>query len=244
MRNSCNSGVQRKRGSDGGSRLEALEARRLLAATTVSIPVPAALDGGARMGDVVDTPYGFGPVWSLDITGPTFTAALPEALFLSQSRGVMEFPLTSVPAGSTIVSAQLRFHVRDFRVGFEGVLPGVDFDGYVGDGKLQVEDAFNVEDPVTLTGAHRLGTIDTAARKDYTLGLDTAFIQTLVGRGAHLGIVAHNGQGTTIDTAEGGAAAGVTPPTLVLTFAPPATPVPPPAPFPSGSISGSVFFDT
>jgi hypothetical protein len=96
---------------------EPLETRRLLAATTLSIPVPPMLDGDARMGEVVDTPYGFGPLWSLDGTGPTFTAALPEGLLFNQSRGVMEFPLANVPAGSHINSAQLRFHVQDFRVG-------------------------------------------------------------------------------------------------------------------------------
>jgi protocatechuate 3,4-dioxygenase beta subunit len=227
----------RRRSPKKTSRLEALESRRLLA-STVSIPVAPALDGQASTEDVIDTPYGFGPNWFLDASGRTFFAGTPEQV--DDTRGVMEFPIAGVPAGSRIESAALKFHVQDFRVGFEGSLPSVDFDGYAGDGQLKVQDAWNFS---PLSSPARIASVGTAGRGEYSVALNKVFVQSLVGRASHLGIVAGNGAGTWIHTAEGAAAAKVTPPTLVLTFTPPSAPVPPPAPLPSGSIAGSIFLD-
>src|SRR4028118_646268 len=54
------------------------------------------------MGPVVDFPGGFGPVWLLDTTGPTFEAGSTHFSFFHESRGVMEFPLAGLPHGSRI----------------------------------------------------------------------------------------------------------------------------------------------
>ena len=233
------------RSAPGHIGVETLEPRRLMA-TTLAVPVPPALDGEARMEEVVDFPDGFGALWSLDLTDVAFDAGGVTGSIFHDSRGVMEFPLSGVPAGSRIDSAVLRFDVlASFSLPDEGS-PEVEFRGEAGDGRIELEEFSQPQGPPPADPfAAVIGGTAVLNLGVHSVPLDTRILQSLVGRASHFRVTAGDGNGSvTIRSAEGAARSDGTAPTLVLTFTPPAQPVPAPPPLPSGTVAGHVFIDT
>ncbi len=117
-------------------------------------------------------------------------------------RGVFEFPLASVPSGSTITAATLELNVSSTQ---SGVIPVI---GYAGDGVADVGDVavtanqLGMSDIITQTGSH-------------FVDLDVEYITGLIDNSTHLGLLLM-GDATGAEVAFG--SLGVEPAVLSLSF--------------------------
>ncbi len=157
-----------------------------------------------------------GVVWTIDPDSLGLNASRFDTIPL-QRRGLMEFPLDAIPAGSTIISASFSANVWTFTHPPDPVLL---LHGYAGDGILDLADAtrptnqIGASDPVTA-----LGPIE--------LSISPTYIESLLGASTHLGVwtmVEEAGQ-CAIDATDAHDLFGAPAPTLTIEFVPEPTTV-------------------
>ena len=92
-------------------------------------------------------------------------------------RGVLEYDISSIPAGATITGAKIMFEVNSISSSGNSLVYG-----YAGDGTASIDDAFQV--------ATQIGTVNFPFGQTGTQTMDvsTQFIQSLVGNSQYLGI--------------------------------------------------------
>ncbi|HYW79460.1 MAG TPA: SdrD B-like domain-containing protein, partial [Thermoguttaceae bacterium] len=100
----------------------------------------------------------------------------------SESRGLFEFDLSSIPAGATIVSASLELSPSGL-ASAQGIYPTVAFYGYPGDGVISTGDAV-----ITGLGGIEEFTVTITNFDRITGSINVTLLQTLLARGDHLGI--------------------------------------------------------
>lgn len=94
-------------------------------------------------------------------------------------RAVMEFPLGSIPAGATILSATFSGDASTISGS-----PQIEFHGYAGDGVLEVADATR---PFNLVA--EIAAFDSLGPFQHEI--NPAFVQSLLGSSSHLGLFAY-----------------------------------------------------
>jgi|GEM_PF-2234808 len=145
-------------------RLETLERRHLLAALTLTTTAD---------GMVMDTNHD-GVFDSVNSTSATISNRwFNPPTTPAQERGIFEFDLRDIAAGSTIDSASFAFHVQSFTSG-DGVYPRFVLRAYAGDGAITLADA--------TAPAITLGTGEIRSLGVNSVEVDAAVIQSLVGQ--------------------------------------------------------------
>lgn len=122
-----------------------------------------------------------GAIWTIDPSSLSNNASRfqPNPL---ERRGVLECSLNDIPAEAVILSATIWFDISDFTGPTNP--PVIEFHGYTGNGILEVTDATV---PFNLLGQSPPIT----SLEVYSADLDPAYIQTLIGSGAHLGLMTY-----------------------------------------------------
>jgi len=134
----------------------------------------------------------------------------------SENRGVMEFNVSAVPAGATIVSAQLQLQITGFATN-AGQSSSIDLYGYNGDGLATIADASAI--------THMIGSSGPLTSSGViSIDLDPAYTQTLLSQGNFMGLVAMPGldfyQSSFASSEYAQQVPGVLAPTLVITYLP------------------------
>lgn len=98
-----------------------------------------------------------------------------------ERRGILEFPINSIPTNVSVRNVLIGFDVSHFT--FSGdIFPIIQFHGYAGDGVLTVNDPSR---PFNLLGeSEPITSLDNIQ----IVELDSAYIQSLLGKSTHLGI--------------------------------------------------------
>ncbi|MFV2068625.1 MAG: Calx-beta domain-containing protein, partial [Pirellulales bacterium] len=134
----------------------------------------------------------------------------------AEDRSILETDISAIPANATIVSAKLRLRTSFVAV---GLLPSdIDFLGYSGDGVLSISDATA---STTVIGMVTIPNTNTALA-NYTIPLDTTFIESLLGTTNFLGIATRTDQDESVSfysTESGQLAASL--PTLEIVYTTP-----------------------
>ena len=157
-----------------------------------------------------------GAPWTIDPASNTLLAQRITAINLYR-RGVMEFPLGAIPAGVTVLSATFSGEINVLSGPPD---PQIEFHGYAGDGVLEGADATQ---PFNQVGISPVAT----APAVLDIPIDTAFVQSLVGTGAHVGLYTYavfEGPQYGIASVEYAQISGMEPPALTVEYIPePAT---------------------
>ena len=140
--------------------------------------------GGAsaftRMANVNGTArdaYGDGVFEQLTTTEPTVTTAKLQPP-RDQDRSLFEFNVSTIPDNATVLSAALKLTASYRTGGYPAAV--VDLLGYAGDGQLTTADA---SVSTTVVGNASITSLTT-----YSIPLDAAFVQSLLGTATHVGI--------------------------------------------------------
>lgn len=123
-----------------------------------------------------------GTNWVISDGGAAITTT--RAASGAEKRGILEFPLSSIPAGADVQSAVLTITIAGFTSPPD---PVIEFHGYAGNGALNVADATV---PFNLVGTSPA----IASLADYNVTLDPDYIEGLLGSASHLGLLAFQQQ--------------------------------------------------
>jgi len=119
----------------------------------------------------------------LTLTSTDFSVGVDRsAFFNNERRGILEFPLHSLPQNAIIRAATLEIRVSSL-LQSDTISPRVSFHGYAGNGSLSVSDASVPLNPIGDSGMiEDLGPLSVA--------LDAAYIQSILGQTDYLGLLA------------------------------------------------------
>jgi hypothetical protein len=190
----------------------------ILFAATATLPAAAETLDTQPLIDFTATRF-TGEPWQLNSGGGTVTAEwfinAPPDTPSFDARGVFEFDIQSIPAGSTITSATLNLEVVSFQQDTDP--PYLEFFGYVGNGSA------DLTDPDETVGAQKIGSYAplTFALGPISVPLATDYIQSIAHE-AFLGIVMWQSvDKASVDVSSLENAGSGAPATLSITFAPP-----------------------
>jgi hypothetical protein len=128
-----------------------------------------------------------GTTWTVDTASDSLNASRFQGLALER-RGIAEYSLAAIPAGSRIDSASIRFDINTFTEQTGNVPPVIIFNGYPGEGAATVADATR---PLMEIGRSP----DITDLTTYTAPLSASFIQSILnaGPGTALGLLTTQG---------------------------------------------------